>query len=80
MLSLVANLCILFSLAVIFYEIVYQLSAGEGDEAAAIRSKSLSAVDFAKLPLYFGTAVYAFEGIGVVSKGLMSNEIYSELR
>ncbi|CAI8057910.1 Proton-coupled amino acid transporter 1 [Geodia barretti] len=66
MFSLVANICILFSLVVILYEMVYQLSVGEGDEEAAIRRKSLTAFNLKSLPLYFGSAVYAFEGIGMV--------------
>ena len=70
MFSLVANICILFSLVVILYEMVYQLSVGEGDEEAAIRRKSLAAFNLKSIPLYFGSAVYAFEGIGMVSKGL----------
>jgi proton-coupled amino acid transporter len=66
--SLIANICIVFSLAVIFYEMVYQLSHREGAERAAIwdKSRMLHPVNFKQFPLYFGSAVYAFEGIGMV--------------
>ena len=69
--SLIANVCTVFSLAVIFYEILYQLIAKDGQEMAAIRRGSLSAYNLKSFPLYFGTAVYAFEGIGVVRSTYM---------
>ena len=67
MFSLVANLCIAFSLAVIFYEMIFLLTEGEGERVAAVRRYSLLPVNIGGVPLYFGSAVYAFEGIGVVS-------------
>ncbi len=68
--SMVANVAILFSLAVIVYEVFYQLAVQDPDdpERAAIRDGDINyyRVDIS-LALYFGAIVYAFEGIGMVT-------------
>lgn len=64
--SLIANMCIIFSLVVILYEIIYELTSENPDEEASIREEPLAIATAATFPLYFGTVVYAFEGIGMV--------------
>ena len=68
--STIANLCIVFSLIVIFYEEVYRFTTDYPPEKAAIKTESLYLLPtLVSLPLFFGTAVYAYEGIGAVSVG-----------
>ena len=55
--SMLANLLQFVGLAIIFYYLLRDIPS--------IRERKTSAT-WAQLPLYFGTAIYAFEGIGVV--------------
>ncbi|KAA5621431.1 hypothetical protein F3G63_35885, partial [Pseudomonas aeruginosa] len=56
--SLVASIMTAWGLAITFYYILQDLP----------HSKEVNPIaTWHQLPLYFGTAIYAFEGIGVVS-------------
>ena len=70
--STIANLCIVFSLGVIFYEEIYRFTTDYPPEKAAVRTETFPLISLGALPLFFGTAVYAYEGIGAVSVGQWS--------
>jgi len=55
--SIIANICEIVSLAIIFYYICQDLPRTNSRKQWA---------SIAQLPLYFGTAIFAFEGIGLV--------------
>jgi proton-coupled amino acid transporter len=57
--SLFANVCMTVGIAVTLYYISQELPAPSTRDYIA---------PWSKLPLFFGAAIYAFEGIGLVSK------------
>jgi len=65
---MIANIFMGFGLGVIFYYILKDPLPPVSSRAAAATWK--------QLPLYFGTAIYAFEGIGMVSLKLLHNTCY----
>lgn len=57
--SIVANLLEVTSLIIIFYYVFQDLPPASSRKQVA---------SITKLPLWFGTVIFAFEGIGLVSK------------
>ena len=62
-LSAVANLCIFFSLTIIFYD---EVDMYVTSRAAVLHKGGVELASYAGLPLFFGSVSFAFEGIGVV--------------
>ena len=66
-LSFLANICILLGLVIIGYDELYKLVTNGKHEAAVKEGNLDSTGGPLKLAMFFGTAVFAFEAIGVVS-------------
>ena len=70
-LSTVANLCLLFSITVIFYD---EINMFITSRAAVLHKRGVELASFTGLPLFFGSTTYAYESIGVVLP--LENKMY----
>lgn len=66
-LSMVANVCIVMGVVITFYYTTQDIPP---------LSSRLYVAPLSKIPLFFGTAIFALEGIGVVSKQISKKVIF----
>ena len=69
-LATVANMCILFGLCVIFYDVIHLMDERKAAVFQHPGAKK-NVVTSTTLAVFFGNAIYAFEGIGVVGIKLL---------
>lgn len=66
-LSMVANVCIVMGVVITFYYTTQDIPP---------LNSRLYVAPLSKIPLFFGTAIFALEGIGVVSKQISKKVIF----